>query len=38
VKLGKLVRFREKTVKEWIARQEDKGRKTRKLDAGRVGS
>jgi excisionase family DNA binding protein len=36
VKLGRLVRFREKTVMEWIAKREDRGRKTRKLDSGRM--
>ncbi|MCP4685728.1 MAG: helix-turn-helix domain-containing protein [bacterium] len=36
VKLGKLVRFREKKVLEWIEKRSCSGRKTRRVGAGNV--
>ena len=37
VKLGRLVRFREKTVMEWIDKRENAGRTTKKVEAEYLG-
>ena len=37
VKLGRFVRFREKTVMEWIDKRENAGRTTNKIGAEHLG-